>query len=161
MIEVTFTGSHGKAWEVPQKGPGWEACLQFYYVRLDNYHPMLKWFVVIVNHLRHEVGDKGAPPSKQSADCTHEIVVASVDPEVYLFDEIDPETFKGLKLLEPLEVWHQLQGLNDTLARTLGQLVVTELTNGLRDPNHEDKAAWTNFLQDKQRNLRVWMPAAK
>lgn len=153
MRKPDVAGAAGGAWLVPQTGKGWEGCLSFHYVHLPAYHPMLQWFVVVLNHLRES---EGVMPTKKTAACTHEVVIASVDPEVYLFDEIDPDSFSKLRLLEPLEVWHQFQGLADPTAQEINKGILFQLVSGALQPNHECGAEWNAYLHNLEASLKPW-----
>lgn len=154
MRPPDMTGDFGSAWSVVPKGNGWAQNLTFYYVNLPRFHPMLQWFLVIANHLRDVPGSP--PASKKSADCTHEVVIGAIDPEMYLFEEVDPDTFNKLKLIEPLELNQQLSSLTDKVIEPLTAGIVSEIIHGRIPPDKDAIVQWVDYLHYAQKLYKTW-----
>lgn len=155
MRSPDMTGDCGSAWAVTPKGTNWGHNVAFYYVNLPRFHPMLQWFLVITNHLRDVPGMQKA--AKNSADCTHEVVIAAIDPETYLFEDVDPDSLNKLSILEPLEVNHQFSGLTDDVMSPLTVGIVTELINGQLPPDRDAIVKWVDYLHYAQKLYKAWI----
>ena len=141
-----------KAWLVRRARPEWNACIDFWYVRMQGYHPMLEWFVVIVSHLRDHPGAPKA--NKNQSSSTHEIVIAAIDPEEYLFDELDPDDESKFKLQMPLEIVHQLSNVNDTIASEIGRATVKWIMSDELSPDRECFHDWLKTFNTWTAELR-------
>jgi hypothetical protein len=154
--EPDFASDHGVAWKVVHEGEGWGANIRFYYVKLFNYHPILKWFVLAVNHLRDAPGVK--PAKKLTADMTHEFLVAILDPETYLFEEFNPDDramLKKVKFMQPMILDTQQPKLTDDFAAFVLDNLTVELLNGYQEPDENTREKWIESIN----TLKKWTPA--
>lgn len=144
-----LTGIAGSAWNVMPEDPAWNACVRLFYVRLDTYHPMLKWFVIAVSHLRDIEGTK--PAAKEAPDKTHEFLLGAIDPEDFLFEDFDPENPKSFKFLPPLIVYYQQNRLTDSNAICVADRLAQDLVDGVLIPDEFTRKVWINAINDYSR----------
>jgi hypothetical protein len=144
--DFKFPATGHQAWLVKRVSPVWNACVGFWYVRMQGYHPMLEWFVVIVSHLRNEPGAPKA--NKNQTSSSHEIVIAAVDPELYLFDELDPDDETKFKLQMPLEVVHQFNNLEDRQVLAIGAETVLTIVSDRIKPDREKFHDWLKLFNE-------------
>lgn len=148
-----ITGEHGSAWGIMPTVAGWGACIRLFYVQLDTYHPMLKWFVIACNHLREDM--LLLPANKETPTKSHEFIVGIVDPESYLFEDFDPETQPVFKILPPLIVNYQADRLTDSQAQQIATHLATAMVDGQQIPEEETRKHWIDSIV----NYNKWIDA--
>jgi hypothetical protein len=151
--KALITGAHGSAWMYSPETAGWEACIRLYFVHLDAYHPILKWFVVACAHLRDEPGL--SPASRETPDKTHEFIVAPVDPENYLFEDFNPDEPKVFAIYPPYVLNYQHGKLSDVSACSITDKLVTQMTDGEQIPDEDTRKHWIDSIIDHTRWLNV------
>lgn len=151
--DASIVGTYGLAYDKVPDMPGWGACLKLYYVYLDNYHPMLKWFIIACNHLRDDVGL--LPANKQSSDKTHEFIVGIVDPESYLFESFNPKYPQPFNILPPLIVNYQRSKLTDANAVEITATLATAMVDGQQIPEEETRKHWITAIDTYNKWLNV------
>lgn len=148
-----ITGAHGSAWLYSPETAGWEACIRLYFVHLDTYHPILKWFVVACAHLRDETGL--SPANRETSDKTHEFVVAPIDPESYMFEDFNPDDPKIFNIYPPYVLSYQHSKLADTSACYIADKLATQLVDGEQIPDEDTRKHWIDSIIDYTRWLNV------
>lgn len=148
-------GAAGAAWNVMPDDPAWDACVRLFYVKLDTYHPMLKWFVIAVSHLRDIPGAK--PAMKEAPDKSHEFLLGAIDPEDFLFEDFDPSNPQKFKFLPPLIVYYQQNRLTDSTAIRVADRLAQDLIDGVLVPDELTRVAWVNAINDYSRWARTFV----
>lgn len=144
-----LAGAAGSAWNVMPDDPAWDTCVRLFYVKLDTYHPMLKWFVIAVSHLRDVPGAK--PPMREAPDKSHEFLLGVIDPEDFLFEDFDPDNPKSFKFLPPLIVYYQQNRLSDSHAIQVADRLAQDMVDGVLVPDEYTRNAWVNAINDYSR----------
>jgi hypothetical protein len=124
-------GAVGKAWD----GKGTDCYIPaLWFVHLPEHHPMLQWFSVAV---ANDAEDGWQDP---------EIYVHMLDPESYLFQEPDPDTWRAQKIqfLPDHVLKHQIPKEWWKTSNLLVAQLVDELVSGTIKPDERD--AIHNFL---------------
>lgn len=138
MREPNVIGEVGKAWDSKATDNHMPAV---WFVNLPNFHPMLQWFSVVVAN--------DAEEGWQDV----EIYVHALDPESYLFQEPDADTWRAQKIqflpdhILKHQVPKQFWGKTDLLAYDL----VNEFVTGRLKPDQEEAKTLHNFLVNAEK----------
>ena len=141
--EPAFSGNTGRAWNVPiaEHRPDGDrhSTIAAYMLESQRFHPHWSRWLLSVIHLRPVPGIRDAVIRLPGA--THEIMIASLDPDSY--DEhatFPPPT--GFRMLSPLDVAEQFIVPADQYAVRLLRIGVEACCIGIASPDSDHRHAW-------------------
>lgn len=149
MREPDATGRTGKAWQMSKRVDGpkdWEASIASWVVEANGFHPLWNRWVVSAIHLRPIEGVK--PASLQFETATHEFVIAAIDPESEFDVDRPPFMF-----LMPLDLTHQVGGIDDAQAARIVSLMVRTILDGNMSPDQDFRSLWESLLDNTARHM--------
>jgi len=115
-------------------------------------HPFWRWSAIVGAPLRPLTGF--GPPKKHFPEATHEVDIASLDPEV----SFDPDKlFTGeqdYKFLTPFDLTHQVTLADDQQFTSLVQQVVLAIVEGRMSPDVDYRQAWVKAIDATAQHIR-------
>ncbi len=135
MREPDEVGKVGNAWRSSMIVDG---MVDMWFINLPDFHPMLRWFAVC------EWFD--------SSVNTTTVYTYAVDPESYLFQDIDVDDFNKQKIsFLPTEiVKHDLPKVTRASHAAIVESFVKAFINGQLQPDEEKKQELANFLTNAE-----------
>lgn len=118
------------------------------------FHPLWRWWALGVVHLRPLAGVRPVVLRREGA--SHEVLIFSVDPEKCPEPDIDKLEREGGELpnLMPLDLVHQVVGLDDEQAAELAGLMVKAIVAGEMSPDQDFAEMWRRTLDTTAEHLR-------
>lgn len=147
---ATVTGSHGAGWRlrlppIGERGrPDFDGTVDGFVVRVPGAHPCWDHWLVSLIHLRPIVG--GRDPHIAFPGATHELTIASLNPEQPLpsLDQIGDGA--GFSWLTPFDVVQQFQARDDAVAQRILELAVNAICAGVASPDQDWRSWWREML---------------
>ncbi len=135
MREADEIGKVGSAWRSSAISDG---MVDMWFINLPDFHPMLRWFTIC------EWFD--------SSVNTTTVYMYAVDPESYLFQEIDVDNFNKQKIsFLPTEiVKHSLPKATSSSHAAIVESFVKAFLEGRLQPDEEKKQELANFLTNAE-----------
>lgn len=144
-------GAFGSAWlfapyvacDDPDAKPDFAANLQNWLLECPQAHPMWSHWLVSLIHLRDI---EGVPPAKVHREgATHEFVIAALEPGQPLPDVEHPLSPMP-KMMQPVDVVHQVVGVDDEQAVRVLFDVVKATVHGYLSPDADWREVWKTVL---------------
>lgn len=139
-----FVGLAGRAWlmELGEHARPEQGASLVGYAVTGEWHPLWRWWLVSVIHLREVPGTPA--PVKRYPEAEYEFIIVSVDPEV---DPDPDQPFpQPIKYLSPTDVVEQFHGVTDAQAVEIGTLAVRSIVEGMMSPDQDHRAAWHQVM---------------
>ncbi len=132
-------GKVGKAWRSTARD---HEMIDMWFINLPDFHPMLQWFTVC-EWIEYADGQ------------TTTVFAYALDPESYLWQDVDPDKFKEQKItFLPTEILkHSLSKKSVVTHPVLLAAFVQALTEGQLQPDEDNKQELANFLTNTERWL--------
>jgi hypothetical protein len=147
--EPEFSGSKGRAWFVPMtelRHDGTRhSTLAAYLLESPHFHPHWSRWLLSVIHLRPVPGVCDAVIRLPGA--THEIMIASLDPDHY-GDHATLPPASGFHMLRPLDVVEQFIVPADQFAMRLLRIGVQACCDGISSPDSDYRYAWHMAIKE-------------
>lgn len=143
MREPDLSGKVAKAWhsQVKPVRPEQEANISSWLIN-GPFHPAWDWWMVGAVHLRDI---PGTPPAhKRYPEATHEIMIASIDPDCC---PPDPDEIEKLSFLRPLDLVYQFDGMSDEAVAEVVKLCVVSIAEGIISPDEDFRSTWELILE--------------
>ena len=152
----TCAGPAGTAWKIDvaklvHQVPDTKATLAVWLVWCPGAHPFWHWWLISVIHLRPLEGVR--PAFIREPGATHEVIVASLDPDHPI---PDPRAFRieDIRFLTPIDVMEQFQVASDVEAEEICALAVRACCDGRLSPDQDFRSLWHATLKATAQHYR-------
>lgn len=143
-----ISGAFGEAWLIRMGPPGTrgsvdvDAALAGWIVRAPHAHPLWRYWMLSVVHLRPLEG--GKPPQLRFPEATHEIVIVALNPE-HPLPPLDHAPGWPVHYLTPIDVCEQMVVPNDAVAVEIAGLCVRAICDGA-SPDQDHRRWWAHTI---------------
>lgn len=155
MREPDIEGVAGKAWEVvrpPGGPPAWQGGVASWVMNVPGAHPFWSWWTLNAVHLRPIEGVR--PAFLRFPEATHEFLICALDPASYPPPvDVEPETC--FAILQPIDLVHQVSGLDDGQAARVAALMMRAIVDGRMSPDQDYRSAWRRLIDGTAEHLRA------
>lgn len=136
----------GNVWEVDGV-EGHPTCLRIVILRRPDAHPMWHDYMLSLVHLRPVEGMPA--PSLQRENSSHELICYALNPDA----NNQPTNFDSFKVLTPMNLVFQFEGLTDDQAKEAFALYLTALSTGTMSPDTDYRNAQRAMLRAIQKGV--------
>ena len=152
-MKTPVDGTAASIWKlnIPPQTPAQEASLGAYLIKSKGriFHLLWDRWQLTVIHLRDLPGIKSAV--KNFPEATHEIVVASIDPDT---PPIDTDNPTNVRWLQPIDQMVQFEVPNDASALSLAEKLLQLITRGELSPDSDYRSAWQHLITGTAEHYR-------
>lgn len=119
------------------------------------YHPFWRWWNLSIVHLRDIPGVE--PAHVQFPGATHEVIIATINPERCSKPDIDALERGTVQLpfLSPMDLVHQVILVSDEQAAELAELMINAILSGDYSPDSDFRGRWKSILDRTAEHLRL------
>lgn len=154
-----LTGAFGAAWQLPVAPLGQRrradlgATIAGWLLNAPQAHPLWTYYLVSVIHLHAIAGVK--PPFIRTPGATHELIIASLNPEQRLPDLAAVGRGEAsFAFLTPIDVMEQFTVTDDAMAYRLCELAVRSCVDGIASPDQDWRSWWRATIANTAQHLR-------
>lgn len=137
---------NGNVWDVDGV-EGHPTCLRIVILRFPEAHPMWHDYMLSLVHLRPVEGMPA--PSLQNQNSSHELICYALNPDA----NNQPTNFDSFKVLTPMNLVFQFEGLTDDQAKEAFALYLTALSTGTMSPDTDYRNAQRATLRAIQEGV--------
>lgn len=145
MREPDKEGVFAKAWLSRLRGtkPAHEAHLASWVINGDSFHPLWRWWVMTLIHLRDIPGVK--PARRRYPEAGYELLIVTINPHD---TPPDPDLTASVHYLYPPELVYHFDGVTDEQALEILGHGVTAVLSGHLHPDVDWRPLWESALND-------------